>query len=894
MKKIILCFSALLLLLFNGTEMAAQKTVNKTAAKHIEISMRRLSDAEWNEKLSAGASVLAKTGTCNDPANYQTTQIQFVSAVYSFNLSNSDAAISYSKVEVFGPIGFYGFVNIYGTYANQPFSGILGGLSPSTQYGWLARVTCYNASNTVIGVSTDATQVFTTKTCNQVFNPTTTVSGNSVTVSWAGGGGISEQSLQHRLNGTSAWTPAAPAFSTSKTISNLANGVYNLQITPRCKSDLSPFPIYPLPTVAGPNFTIAPPAPGGLTVTAVGYTSARYTWNAVAGATSYNVSYKLLSATTWTALGSTTTTSYTFPVGTLQMGKAYDVRVQAVAGGVASAFARTAAVPSFTTQNCNAVPSLQPASAIGFNRASLSWTGGTGLYNFQYKRYGATTWTNIQVSGSSYTLTGLVMGAVYNWQVQSICNNSPIAGDITTSAFSSATNGQFNTLFASAPAYVNNAGYGSFNSITPGWSAVSYAVNYDLIYRVKGTTAWNYINDIAGLTSPAIPGTQGTVFEVQVKTSCASSVDAAESAYSPITEMSVYTCGALRGSSVTNITGSSATLYATFSIFYGKGTAYDFRYKKTTDAAWTEAYNIPYVFVPDPLRDLCYTCDPYDDMHGATWNIGGLAAGTQYQWQVRTNCGSGVYSNWIDRGTFTTLAPACTGFVSSAQIEIYEQGCDGPYAAPTLWFWTTGVTNPAQYEIRRMCSTAPSLFVTTGYTGQLPSGTGDIIGIRVYSCAGATAPGPWRYISIAGIGTPTNGDPFYCDEQFIYPRSLGTTYNCSNGTVARTAGNVIAAEETPVPIVKRQTERLKNNNGLYLLPNPATREVMLNYRSDGIQAAEISITSLNGKPVYKSKINLLKGQNSNRIKLDGIVPGQYLLTLRMSNKLVTQKLTVIE
>lgn len=890
MKKINLLFALPVLCICFSMNSYGQKPGKHPPGQNIEIAMTQLSDADWQAKLSAGGSSVAKTGTCNDPSNYQTTQVQFRTANFSFNLSNSDAAVAQSRVQVFGPNSAYAQWDISGNYANVLYSGTFINLNPSTQYSWIARVTCFNSAGTQIGVSTDANQVFITKTCNQVSNPTAAVTGNSVTISWAGGGGISEQSLQRRLNGTTAWTPSALTFSTSKTITNLGNGLYNLQITGRCKSDLSPFPVYQLPTIAGPNFAIQPPPPGGLTVNAVGYTSARFAWNAVAGATSYNVGYKLLSATAWTSLGSTTNTSYTFPVGMLQMGQSYDVRVQSVSGGVTSAFARTASIPSLTTLNCNAIPSPQPATAIGFNRVTLSWTGGTGLYNLQYKRYGATTWTNIQVTGTSYTLTGLVMGAIYNWQVQSICNNSPIAGDVTTSAFASGANGQFYTLFASAPASVHNASYGSFSGVTPRWSAVPYAINYDLIYRVKGTTAWTYVNDIAGLTGPTIPGAQGTVFEVQVKASCASSVDAAESAYSPITEMSVYICGAAYGGSVSNITVSSASLFCLFSISYGKGAAYDFRYKKTTDATWVESYNVPYVFVPDPLREQCYTCEPYDDLHGATLNIGGLIAGTQYQWQVRTNCGSGVYSNWIDKGTFNTLATACPGVISSASVAFFEDGCFG-ISGPNL-FWTA-VPGATQYEIKKTCGTGPSIFTNGTSYNTVPSGAGDVIGIRVSACTGGTGPGAWRYISIAGHNVQYDDDPEYCGASWWYTLPIGANYNCGNNTVFRSADVAGASEEPPFVTQKPVINNVGRKSGLHLAPNPATKEIALNYNSDAARVAEVTITTLTGKPVLKNKITLVKGQNSSRISLGGVVAGQYLLTLRMGNKLITEKLSVI-
>ncbi len=81
---------------------------------------------------------------------------------------------------------------------------------------------------------------------------------------------------------------------------------------------------------------------------------------------------------------------------------------------------------------CN-TPSGLAAGSITSSSASISWgaTAGAVSYNLQYKLGTATTWSTVNTTSTSYTLSGLTSGTPYNAQVRTVCGGG-------SSAYSSA------------------------------------------------------------------------------------------------------------------------------------------------------------------------------------------------------------------------------------------------------------------------------------------------------------------------------------------------------------------------------------------------------------------------------------------------------------------------
>jgi len=84
-------------------------------------------------------------------------------------------------------------------------------------------------------------------------------------------------------------------------------------------------------------------APSGLAASNIGSTTATVSWNAVSGATSYNLQYKPSSATTWTTVNTTSTTAN---LTSLIASTTYNTQVNAVCSGGSSPYS---AQVNFTT-----------------------------------------------------------------------------------------------------------------------------------------------------------------------------------------------------------------------------------------------------------------------------------------------------------------------------------------------------------------------------------------------------------------------------------------------------------------------------------------------------------------------------------------------------------------
>lgn len=84
-----------------------------------------------------------------------------------------------------------------------------------------------------------------------------------------------------------------------------------------------------------------------------------------------------------------------------------------------------------TTLSCgsNACPSPSNLAAtnITANSAVLSWTGVSvpAIYNLSYRKQTTGFWTLVIGASSPFQLDNLTCNTTYEWQVQSVCENSP-------------------------------------------------------------------------------------------------------------------------------------------------------------------------------------------------------------------------------------------------------------------------------------------------------------------------------------------------------------------------------------------------------------------------------------------------------------------------------------
>jgi hypothetical protein len=164
------------------------------------------------------------------------------------------------------------------------------------------------------------------------------------------------------------------------------------------------------------------------------------------------------------------------------------------------------------TGGCS-TPTGLAASNVTTNSANISWNSvsGANSYDLQYRISGASTWTTVNTSNTSYTLTGLSPSTTYNTRVRANCTGqsssyTSIVNFTTTSAGCSTPTGLATSNITTSTADIS-------------WGTVSGAVSYDLQIRLNGTTSWTTFNTTS--TSVTITGlASSTTYDVRVRANC--------------------------------------------------------------------------------------------------------------------------------------------------------------------------------------------------------------------------------------------------------------------------------------------------------------------------------------------------------------------------------------
>ncbi len=328
------------------------------------------------------------------------------------------------------------------------------------------------------------------------------VSAPNTAVSWAGN---SAQTISWLVNNTTA----APVSCANVKISISTDGGTTFSTlvasTPNDGSEVVTVPNTPSTTarikveavgniffdISNTNFTITSGtgcgSPIGLTSSAVTTTGASISWTAVSGATSYDVEYKLSSASTWTN-AATGTASVSVALSGLASGSLYDWRVRANCAGGSSAYTQA----QFTTVSdvtCNAPAGLS-SSAVTTSGATVSWTAvsGANSYDVDYKLNSSATWINAATAttSTSVALSGLTAGSLYDWRVRTNC----------TGGSSSYTQAQFTTTAAPgcATAFEPNETQATAATISTGVAnsaAISTSTDVDYFQVVTTATSNN-------------------------------------------------------------------------------------------------------------------------------------------------------------------------------------------------------------------------------------------------------------------------------------------------------------------------------------------------------------------------------------------------------------------
>lgn len=183
--------------------------------------------------------------------------------------------------------------------------------------------------------------------------------------------------------------------------------------------------------------------------------------------------------------------------------------------------------------SCDACPAPYnlTATSDAIGSATLSWSALPGTYTLRYRQQGAGSWTTLNgLTSLSQAISGLATCQVYEFQMAADCGEG--TGDFGMTY-------QWTSEGCCTAPITITATAADTTSGTVAWSTVLASTNYDLRYRVSGTTAWTEINGLNGNSTTLAGLTACTDYEVQMRSSCGGTV----AEWSAIAPLHIPGCG---------------------------------------------------------------------------------------------------------------------------------------------------------------------------------------------------------------------------------------------------------------------------------------------------------------------------------------------------------------
>ncbi len=307
---------------------------------------------------------------------------------------------------------------------------------------------------------------------------TATAGAEQVTLKWNAVSGATKYNVYSYLD--SKYTLLTTTTATNYTATGLTGGTkYGFLVRAYVNGVWSTFSdsdiTYATPTAAVVKPTVTTTAGQGLVA---------LKWNAVSGATKYNV-YSYLDGK-YTLLTTTNSTNYT--ATGLTGGTKYGFLVRAYVNNAWTAFTNNDVV--YATPTAPAVTKPTVTAAAGTELVKLTWNAVSGATKYNVYSYLDSKYTLLTTTtATSYTATGLTGGTKYGFLVRAYVNNA-------WTAFTTADNVYATPTASIKPVLTLTAGNGK---IAVRWNAISGATKYNLyIYNgeytlLTSTTATNYV-----------------------------------------------------------------------------------------------------------------------------------------------------------------------------------------------------------------------------------------------------------------------------------------------------------------------------------------------------------------------------------------------------------------
>ena len=329
------------------------------------------------------------------------------------------------------------------------------------------------------------------------------VSSTSLTLNWSApttGTSAFEYNVLYQINGASTWVEYNTITSTSISVTGLNSyAIYNFQVISLNNYGASSGTVLNsiqlgLPSNAPTGNT--PGAPTNLSVTASTSSSATLSWSHVSGAYQYNVMYQVSGASTWAETTVVNEPTLTTTISNLNPYGVYNFQVIAMNNygqSTASQVLNYQLPPTVAASTAPGAPTNLTATpgAVASNSITLSWsagtTGGTTVtYNVLYQVNNATTWYDYMLTtNTTLTVNNLAASVNYNFQVIAINNyGSSSPATVSSQAPNSTPTGDPPTSPTDLSVSANSS------AVTLSWTNVSTAVEYNIMYRIDGTSTW--------------------------------------------------------------------------------------------------------------------------------------------------------------------------------------------------------------------------------------------------------------------------------------------------------------------------------------------------------------------------------------------------------------------
>ncbi|MBU3676114.1 MAG: T9SS type A sorting domain-containing protein [Chitinophagaceae bacterium] len=244
-------------------------------------------------------------------------------------------------------------------------------------------------------------------------------------------------------------------------------------------------------------------------------------WPNVAGATSYNVRYRLVGSPTWNPVSNTAISQITY--SNLTFGSSYEVQVQVkVNNQVQGEY-----TPIYTFTAPSALPLCVPPATMGHNVTSnqsvtFNWSASTYgvLYQVQVREKGFVYWGGTSTAALSRTFNALKGSTDYEYEIRTKCllnaTRNQWSAFTSIAKFTTLPDPPTVTCLPPTNIYttINNA-----NSVTINWDTASNADFYSVRIQKAGDTLW-------GGTSTTLNSTtfnslsQNTKYYFKVRTKC--------------------------------------------------------------------------------------------------------------------------------------------------------------------------------------------------------------------------------------------------------------------------------------------------------------------------------------------------------------------------------------